>query len=106
MRAPQIKATVCLLLGLSATVMVPPFSRAKDEKLKPEELIAKHLDSIGPAEKRKAVKSRTTVGTAQVIFRVGGSGTLNGKANLLSQGSSVRLGFVFPALDYPGEQLA
>jgi hypothetical protein len=106
MKSPRIKATVCLLVGLSATALIAPFSGAKDEKLKPEELIAKHLDSIGPAEKRQAVKSRTTVGTVQVAFRVGGSGTLNGKANLLSQGSYVRLGFVFPAIDYPGEQLA
>ena len=81
-------------------------SGAKDEKLKPEELIAKHLESIGPAEKRKAIKTRATAGTAQVVFRVGGNGNLSGKGNILSDGPSVRMGFNFPALDYPGEQLA
>jgi len=106
MKSPQIKATACFFVAMSALVLTAPPSAAKDEKLKPEELIAKHLDSIGPAEKRKAVKSRTTIGRAEVAFRVGGSGTLNGKANILSQGNSVRLGFVFPALDYPGEQMA
>jgi hypothetical protein len=83
-----------------------PATRAKDEKLKPEELIAKHLDSIGTAEKRKAVTSRSTGGAMQVSFRVGGSGTLNGKANILSQGNLVRAGFAFQALEYPGEQIA
>lgn len=86
--------------------MMPRPSTAKDEKLKPEELIAKHLDSIGSPEKRKAIKTRVTTGTAQVAFRVGGSGTMNGKANLLAQGNQTRLGFTFPALEYPGEQLA
>src|SRR5690349_2815605 len=85
---------------------IAPVFRAKDEKIKPEELVAKHLASIGPAEKLKAIKSRTTQGTVQVVFRVGGSGTLNGKASILSQGNMIRSGFIFPALDYPGEQLA
>jgi hypothetical protein len=86
--------------------LTPSVSRARQQRLKPEELIAKHLESIGPAEKRKAVKSRATLGTTQVAFRVGGSGTLNGKANILSQGSSVRAAFSFAALEYPGEQIA
>jgi len=92
-----------LLLALGSGPMA---SGAKDEKLKPEELIAKHLESIGPAEKRKAIKTRATAGTAQVVFRVGGNGNLSGKGNILSDGPSVRMGFNFPALDYPGEQLA
>jgi len=92
-----------LLLALGSGPMA---SAAKDEKLKPEELIAKHLESIGPAEKRKAIKTRATAGTAQVVFRVGGNGNLSGKGNILSDGPSVRMGFNFPALDYPGEQLA
>jgi hypothetical protein len=103
----RLTAICCFIAGLFI-LSSAPVSRAaqKNEKLKPEELIAKHLDSIGSVEKRKAVKSRTTSGSAQVAFRVGGSGSLNGKANVLSQGNSVRLGFTFPALEYPGEQLA
>jgi len=101
------KVTIlCLWLLLLVHASGPAANGAKDEKLKPEELIAKHLESIGPAEKRKAITSRATVGTAQAVFRVGGSGSLNGKGNILSDGSSVRLGFNFPSVDYPGEQLA
>lgn len=96
----------CVVLAMVAVASMPPVTGAKDEKLKPEELIAKHLDSIGSVEKRKAVKSRATVGTVQVVFRVGGSGTLNGKANILSQENAVRAGFGFNALEYPGEQIA
>src|SRR3989442_2628098 len=90
----------CLLLGVLAVSWMPSITSAKDEKLKPEELVAKHLESIGPAVKRTAVKTRTTSGTAQVVFRVGGSGTLNGKGNILSQANSIRAGFTFAALEY------
>jgi hypothetical protein len=99
-------AISCLWFLLLAPTSEPLATGAKDEKLKPEELVAKHLESIGPAEKRKAITSRATVGTAQVVFRVGGNGNLNGKGNLLSDGNSVRLGFNFSAVDYPGEQVA
>jgi hypothetical protein len=99
-------AISCLLGVLLIIGLMPPASGARQQKLKPEELIAKHLDSIGSAEKRKALKSRGTIGTTQVNFRVGASGTLNGKANILSQGSSVRAGFTYSALEYPGEQVA
>jgi hypothetical protein len=91
-----------LLLVLLIGALVQP---ASAQKLKPEELIAKHLDSIAAADKRKAVTSRSTSGAAQVAFRVGGSGTLNGKGNIISQGNMLRAGFAFPALEYSGEQL-
>jgi len=103
---PTNQKLVVVVLFLLAVSFAPSRSTAKDEKLKPEELIAKHLDSIGPAAKRMAARSRKTAGSAQVIFRVGGSGSLNGKGNILSDGNSVRTGFTFPALDYSGEQLA
>src|SRR4051794_3931931 len=95
-----------VVLVVVVTVLAPPSTGAKDEKLKPEELIAKHLASIGAPEKRTAAKSRSTGGNAQVVFRVGGTGSMNGKANILSQGNSVRVGFTFPALEYSGEQIA
>src|SRR4030095_14709641 len=91
MRSKQFIAMSCFLAATIA--LMPPISRAREEKLKPEELVTKHLDSIAPAEKRKALKSRSTMGSVQVSFRVGGSGTLNGQGNIISQGNSVRAGF-------------
>jgi hypothetical protein len=106
MQFKQFAPMACLLAVLLIIASTPQVSDAWQQKLKPEELIAKHLDSIGSAEKLKSAKSRATIGTTQVSFRVGGSGTLNGKANILSQGSSVRAGFTYSALEYPGEQIA
>jgi len=105
MQYKRITVVSCFLVVLVAVAMHPVLE-ARQQKLKPEELIAKHLDSIGTPDARKAVSSRTTSGTVQVSFRVGGSGTLNGKANILSQTNLVRLGFGFGAIEYPGEQVA
>jgi hypothetical protein len=106
MRFKQKTVISVLLLGLLAISVTSAPIAAKDDKLKPEELVAQHLASIGPAEKRKAIISRVTTGPAQVTFRVGGNGSLNGKGNILSEGNAVRVGFNFGALDYPGEQIA
>jgi len=87
-------------------VVLAQVMRAKDEKLKPEQVIAKHLESIGSPEKLKEIKNRATNGTGHVDFRVGGSGSLPAEVNLVSEGSSVRFAMRTPALEYPGEQFA
>ncbi len=93
----QIRIVLCL--GLLAL----PFICFAAE-LKPEELIAKHLDSIGTAEARKGIKSRVVQGTAQYKILVGGAGTLDGKAVMVSEGDKLRLLFKFENNDYKGEQ--
>ncbi len=78
---------------------------ARGQKLKVEEVVAKHLGSIGTAEARASIKSRLASGTAEVVFRLGGQGTLAGKGQMLSEGRKVRLALSFGSLDYPGEQI-
>src|SRR4029453_6496163 len=93
----SITASAALFVLVAVAYAVLP-ARAKDEKLKPEELITKNLQSIGAADKLKAIKSRTTSGAAQVTFRVGGAGMMSGKGNILSSGNAARLGFLFSSL--------
>jgi hypothetical protein len=80
-----------------------PRADSQDDKLKPEQLIAKHLESIAPAAKLKELKTITTVGDAHVEYRVGGQANLDGQGNLISDGISSRLVLKFSAKDYPGE---
>jgi hypothetical protein len=101
----QVKSLV-LALCVLCVLLIALGVEAKDEKLKPEQLIEKHLQSIGPAAKLKDIKSRMANGTARVDFRVGASGGMNGEGSFVSNGNAVRMGFRFPALDYPGEQFA
>lgn len=80
-------------------------SLAPAAELKPEELVAKHLDSIGTADARKAIKSRVAQGTAQYTILVGGAGTQEGKAVLVSEQNKIHLLFKFPNNIYRGEQI-
>jgi hypothetical protein len=98
--------TVGLLLRLSALTFVLVLLSlvvARGQIIKPDELVEKHLASIGKAEARAAVRNRYVLADADVVFRLGGSGPLSGKGNLISQGAMIRLGMVFNGLDYPGE---
>ena len=93
---PLIPYLSCLALAAGAT--------AKDDKPKPDQLVASHLAALGSAEKRAAVKSRAATGTVQVVFRLGAQGQLSGPAALLSVGHKARINWAFNQLEYPGEQ--
>src|SRR5689334_5042208 len=65
------------------------------DKLKPEELIARHLESIGPAGKRDSVRTRIIAGTSLVIFRTAPTGQAAGRAVLASDGLKTLIGMSF-----------
>lgn len=71
---------------------------------KPEDLIARHLQSIGTPEARKA-KSRVIEGTANYRILVGGSGQLSGKAAMVSESRKINLLLKLMTADYRGEQI-
>jgi hypothetical protein len=73
--------------------------------MKAEEVVAKHLESIGSAKARDAVKTRIISGTSQVIFRTPPPGQAIGKAVLASEGVKCLFGMSFPSPVYPREQL-
>ena len=87
---------VCLLFATAA----------QDKKLKPEELAAKHLAALGTMEARAAAKTRVASGTTKVVNVLGGAGNVEGKGMMVSDGPKFRFGMNFPALDYPGEDMA
>jgi hypothetical protein len=90
-----------LLVALS---LVSLRSSATD-KLKPEDLVAKHLESIGTASARAAIVTRIIAGTSQVIFRTPPPGQAVGRAVLASQGLKNLVGMSFPSPVYPREEL-
>jgi hypothetical protein len=79
---------------------------AEDMKLKAEDVVDKNLASIGTPEARATVQSRIVSGAVQMVYRLGGSGQLSGKINILSEGRKFRFGMNLGALDYPGDQFA
>jgi hypothetical protein len=96
------------MLGLSFVMaafflaVASPFAPAVD--MKPEELVAKHLDSIGAAQARASVKSRVAQGTSQFKIRVGSGGELPGTSALVSDGRKSVVMIKLNNGDYRGEQ--
>ena len=96
-------------LCVSLLVLVLSFgitSAAKKPKLTPEEVIQRHLESLGPAATVSARKSLKAEG--QVLFEVivGGSGQLQGPSTFICDGKKLRMSMVFGINDYPGEDVA
>jgi hypothetical protein len=95
-------ALVVLVLGVAVGLAAGPPAPAK---ISLDEVLAAHLASIGTPEARAAVTSRLAKGTVQRKLVVGGMGTLDGKAFLLSEGNKFRAAMPFSYADYWGEQL-
>lgn len=88
------------------TVSIFAAAASDDTKLKPEELTARHLESIGSADARSAAKSRVATGAVSLVARIGGAGNLSGEAMMVSSGARLRFGMRFSVVDYPGENMA
>jgi len=75
------------------------------DKIKPEDLVAKHLESIGKAASRSSVTTRIIAGTSQVIFRTPPPGQATGRAVMASEGNKSLIGMSFHSPVYPREEL-
>lgn len=77
------------------------------EKLKPEEVVAKHLEALGSAEARARYVTCVANGTVTMGGVVGaGSGELTGRLSILSDREKVRVGMEFPSKAFPGDHYA
>src|SRR5882762_1100572 len=71
-----------------------------DDKLTPPELIAKHLNSIGPAEARASRQGTQIKGTCALSVKLGGLGESAGRVVMASQGTQNLISMMFDS----GEQ--
>ncbi len=83
----------------------------KEPKFKVDELVKKHLDSIGTAQSRAAIRTRTIEGRTRMKMEAGevgpgASGLVAGTLALASAGSRLRIALPFQYSDYWGEQVA
>src|SRR5215510_8171659 len=102
-------STIALLLLSTFSFLTstqPAQTSAQNKKLTPEELIARHLDSIGTAEARSKASSRVAGGETKFISRLGGSANIDGQAMMVSSGAKLRFGIKLPLSDNTGEDMA
>jgi hypothetical protein len=92
---------------ISLLSCLPGASNAQAQKLKADEIIAKHLEAIGGTETLKSVSSRVSTGTAVVTFKEPGTGQLGGRVVLASEGAKNMMAMAFDnATNYPHERIA
>ena len=91
---------VVLLLAMLTPVA------AKGPKMKPEELVARHLAALGSPEARSVVQSRGAQGTGRMELLIGGSGFLEGPVVLASQGRKLLFSIRFNHSNYTAEQVS
>lgn len=87
---------------LSFGVLLTFYAFAADQKA--EDIVAKHLDSIGTQQARATAKSRVVQGKADFRRLVDAGGHLEGNSVFVSQGDKFQFMMKFPNNDYRGEQ--
>jgi hypothetical protein len=108
-RTPRTCRALALAFALLAALL-PSTPRAAgapsaDDKLKAEDVVAKHLEAIGPQAAREAAQTRIVGGTSRAIFKARStSGAIDGQVVIASDDNKVVLGMKFDAPNYPGER--
>jgi hypothetical protein len=93
----------CLLV-IPAILLIAQALPSYAADMKPEDIVAKHLDSIGTAQARVAAKSRVVEGTVDYRILVGGAGNLDGNSVLVSEADKVQFMMKLNNNLYHGEQ--
>lgn len=82
------------------------FLTGATKKMKPAELVEKHLASIGTPEARAAAYNRVAQGTGAVLFNWAKGVPTAGDAVVVSEGKSLRLSLRCQTPRYQGEDIA
>ena len=106
MKLKAINLLIAIALGFALSFARSESVFAKDKKLKPEEVVAAHLKSLGRPELLASVKNRGMGGSASVEFVQGGVGTMAGQAMVISSRPGLSIILKFGGVDYPGEYFA
>ncbi len=90
--------------GFSWLLFRLPMLTAEDDVSNPEQLVAHHLESLGPAKARAEAKTRVAEGMVEFRISTGGAGVLNGKSVFVSEGRKLHLMMKFANNQYRGER--
>ena len=88
--------TFCLLMSAARA----------DDKLTADEIIAKHLDSIGTKARRAEIQNRVITGQSQFSILHNAAGSTSGKCAFVSEAERVFFGASFSSQNYPFEKIS
>src|SRR6478672_1119939 len=92
--------SLCILISVFAASGI-----AYAQKITAEEIVEKHLSSIGPPVARGALVNQVAAGLVEYkVLRAGGRGG-NGKIVLASEANKLLFGMTFPMPTYPAETI-
>ena len=93
----------CLFLVCGMSIVFP----VRADKLSTQELVAKHLASIGSTADIAASRTRVATGSTQARFRLTNTPIeLSGPAQIASDGDKFLLAMVFQSNNYPHEKIS
>jgi hypothetical protein len=95
---------LCNCLGWCAVLLCAVNAFGQDPKLTAEDIVARHLEAIGTANARAAVKSRTVQARTTMDMVVGPAAHAEGAAMLVSLGRQLSVSMKFPDGRYTNEQ--
>lgn len=95
-----------LIVGLFSIAIFLVFNtgETKAQKLTAQDVISKHLDSIGSKDLRAQIKNQIIIGETTVNYITQKSGLLPGKIVLVSEGKKNYWGMKFNSPNYPSEK--
>jgi hypothetical protein len=90
-------------IAIAALFLTATSSLMSGAEMKVEDVVARHLDSIGTTEARSATKTRLVQGTSRFKIALNGSGEPQGTSALVSQGRKSVVMIKLANGDYRGE---
>ena len=87
-----------LLVALGFCLTLVGFPASADEKMRAEDVVAKHLASIGAEETRASIRNRIAGGTVVATVTAPGIAKFDGQCIMASEGSKnmIAMGFESP----------
>lgn len=98
-----------IILAVAAVLAWTVLSAAADpppQKLKLEDVLARHAEAVGPAAAQAMIKSRRAEGPIRMQVITGGQGNIEGNLTIESEAGNMLLHAAFPGGDFTGERLA
>ena len=95
-----------ILFFAGFVVLLIAFSVQAQDKLTAEQIIAKHLDSIGTKEKRAEINNQLAIGVSDFAVIRGVKSAVMGRAVIVSENKKLFFGVNFNSPNYPFEKVS